>query len=80
MTIQEAVKALVGNSDLLATLPGERGTVPALHMGSSMQISDVRNGTARRYVPKFTDLASIEWTVIQLSVAAKQNASRGHGG
>lgn len=72
MTIHEAVKALAGNSDLLATLPGERGTVPALHMGSSMQIADVRNGKARRWVPKFTDLVSIEWQVIQLSVMAKQ--------
>ena len=72
MTIQEAVKALAGNSDLLATLPGERGTVPALHMGLGTTVVDVRNGKPRRWVPKFTDLVSIEWTVIQLSVAAKQ--------
>lgn len=74
MTIHEAVKALAGNSDFLATLPGERGTVPALHMGSSMQITDVRNGRPRRYVPKYTDLVSIEWQVLQLSVLAKQHA------
>jgi len=73
MDFPSAIKTLVGNPDLLATLPGERGAVPALHMGLSMEIKDVRNGTPRRYIGKFADFVSIEWKVLQLSVLAAQH-------
>lgn len=71
MKIDEAIRALVGNTDLMAVLPGERGQVPALYMGQGMQVLDVRNGKERRWIPKYTDLVSIEWSVIQISVQAK---------
>ena len=73
MTFPEALRAIIGNTDLMAVLPGPRGEVPALFMGSGMTIQDVRNGQARRYVPKYTDIISIEWSVLQISVMAKQN-------
>lgn len=72
MDFVSAIKTLVGNGDLIAVLPGQPGTVPALHMGMSMQISDVRTGKPHRYVPKYADLVSIEWEVKQLSVMRAQ--------
>ena len=68
MTIQEALRALVGNPKLLATLPGERGAVPALVMTPGNAILDVRNGKPRGYQPKFSDYMSIQWEVIDMSV------------
>lgn len=75
MTFPEALRAIIGNTDLMAVLPGPRGEVPALFMGSGMTIQDVRNGQARRYVPKYTDIVSIEWQVLQISVMAAQAKS-----
>ena len=68
MTIVEAMRALVGNPKLLATLPGERGTVPAVVATSGNRFLDVRNGKPRTYVPKLSDFCSIQWEVIDLSV------------
>jgi hypothetical protein len=44
-------------------------------MGSSVQIMDVRNGNPRRYNPKLSDVISIEWSVLQISVIQKQAES-----
>ena len=68
MTIVEALRALVGNPKLLATLPGERGEVPAVVATSGNRFLDVRNGKPRTYVPKLSDYCSIEWFIVDLSV------------
>ena len=73
MDFVQAVRALHGNTDLMAVLPGARGDVPHLFIGQGTRILDVRNGRPRSYVPKLADIVSIEWSVIQISVMAKQN-------
>ena len=68
MTIVEAMRALVGNPKLLATLPGERGEVPAVVATRGNRFLDVRNGKPRTYQPKYSDLMSIQWEVIDMTV------------
>jgi hypothetical protein len=68
MTIVEALRALVGNPKLLATLPGERGSVPAVVATSGNRFLDVRSGKPRTYVPKLSDYCSIQWEVIDMSI------------
>lgn len=72
MDFVQAVRALHGNTDLMAVLPGARGEVPSLFIGQGTRILDVRNGRPRSYVPKLADIVSIEWSVVQISVMAKQ--------
>ena len=72
MDFVQAVRALHGNTDLMAVLPGAPGDVPHLFIGQGTRILDVRNGRPRSYVPKLADIVSIEWNVIQISVQAQQ--------
>jgi len=68
MTIVEAVRALVGNPKLMATLPPGPPEAPAVVATSGNRLLDVRNGRPRTYVPKFSDYCSIQWELIDMSV------------
>jgi len=68
MTIAEALRALTGNPKLLAVLPPGPPDQPALTMTPGNRIMDVRNGKPRTYQPKYSDLMSIQWEVIDMTV------------
>lgn len=68
MTITEALRALAGNPKLLAILQPGPPEQPALILTSQMRIRDVRCGRETNYTPKYSDLMSIQWEVIDMSV------------
>ena len=68
MTIVEALRAVAGNPKLLAVLPPGPPEQPALITTPGMRIMDVRCGKPRTYQPKYSDLMSIQWEVIDMSV------------
>ena len=68
MTVVEALRAICGNPKLLAVLPPGPPDQPALITTPNMRIMDVRNGNPRTWQPKYSDLMSIQWEVIDMSV------------
>jgi hypothetical protein len=73
MSFPDAMRALAGNSQFLAILPGG----PIVVMTPRGHLKDIRNGKPRGYSGKFTDYVSIEWQVVtgdQLRKMAEQNA------
>ena len=68
MTIIEAMRALVGNPKLMATLPPGPPDAPAVVASRGNRLLDVRNGKPRTYVPTLSDFCSIQWEVIDMSV------------
>lgn len=68
MTIVEAMRALVGNPKLMALLPPGPPNAPAVVATPGNRLLDVRSGKPRTYQPKFSDLMSIQWEVIDMSV------------
>jgi hypothetical protein len=68
VTILEALRAVCGNPKLLAVLPPGPPEQPALITTPGMRIMDVRNGKPRTFQPKYSDLMSIQWEVIDMSV------------
>ena len=57
MTITEAMRALVGNPKLMATLPPGPPGAPAVVATSGNRLMDVRNGKPRTYTGKFRTIA-----------------------
>ena len=68
MTLVEAVRAIAGNPKLLAVLPPGAPEQPAIVVTPGMRIMDVRNGKPRTYTPKYSDIVSIQWEIIDMSV------------
>jgi len=52
---------------LMAVLMPGPPVQPALTLTPRMQILDVRNGKPRRYSPKFQDLISIDWVLVDVT-------------
>lgn len=68
VTIADALRGVAGNPKLLAILPPGPPAQPALVITPGMRILDVRTGNPHTYTPKFSDLVSIQWEIIDMSV------------
>jgi hypothetical protein len=68
VTLAQALQGIAGNPKLLAMLPPGPPEGPALVLTPAMRILDVRNGNPHTYTPKFSDLVSIQWEIVDMSV------------
>lgn len=68
MDLPEVLRRLAGNPKLMATLPPGPPAAPAIVISPQMRILDVRSGKPGKWSPRFSDIVSIQWEIIDMSV------------
>jgi len=66
--LPQALKALAGNPKLLAQLPPYPPHAPAIIVTPQMRILDVRSGKPCKWAPRFSDIVSIQWEIVDMSI------------